>query len=51
MKRLAERELPGKTEVLGQNLSQCRFVQPKLHVTTNATNRLSYATACRWMVI
>jgi hypothetical protein len=28
-----ECELPGETEVLGENLSQCRFVHHEFHMT------------------
>jgi hypothetical protein len=51
MEKLVE-WLTGESEILGENLSQCRFVHHKLHMLpgreTNgkpATNRLSYGTA------
>jgi hypothetical protein len=56
MEKLVERWLTEETEVLGENLPQCRFVHHKHHVLcpeTNpgrrggkpATNSLSYDTA------
>jgi hypothetical protein len=56
MEKLVEWRLAGETEVLGENLPQCRFVHHKPHMLyrdTNqgrrggkpATNRLSYGTA------
>jgi hypothetical protein len=54
MEKLVER-LAGKTEVLGENLPQCRFIHHKPHICPGAnlgrrggkpaTNRLSYGTA------
>jgi hypothetical protein len=29
-----ESELAGKTEILGENLSQCHFVHHKFHITS-----------------
>jgi hypothetical protein len=53
MEKLVER-LAGGTEVLGENLLQCRFVHRKPHMLSgcepgpprwkSATNRLSYGT-------
>jgi hypothetical protein len=51
-----EYELAGKTEVLGENMPQCRFVHHKSHMSDpgsnpgphggkSATNSLSYSTA------
>jgi hypothetical protein len=48
--------MPGETEVLEGNISQCRFVHHKYHITlygleqgrrdvNQATNRMSYGTA------
>jgi hypothetical protein len=58
MEHLVE-ELPGETEVLGENLSQCHFVHhepTRLDLGSNpcrlgwkpAANRLSYGTALLW---
>jgi hypothetical protein len=54
MEKLVER-LAGETEVLGENLPQCRFVHHKPHMLTGrepgrhggkpATDRFSYGTA------
>jgi hypothetical protein len=56
MEKLVEWWLAGETEVLGENLLQCRFVHHKPHMLCpdanpgrrggkRATNRLSYSTA------
>jgi hypothetical protein len=52
MEKLVEWWLAGETEVLGENLAQCRFVHHKHHMLypgrrggKRATNRLSYGTA------
>jgi hypothetical protein len=53
-----EELLEGETEILGENLLQCRFVHHKPHMICPganpgcrsgkpATNRLSYGTQCR----
>jgi hypothetical protein len=54
MEKLVE-WLAGETEVIGENLPQCRFVHHKSHILSGrdpgrrggkpATNRLSYGTA------
>jgi hypothetical protein len=56
MEKLVER-LAGESEVLGENLSQCRFVHHKTHMLPGReprplrweanSNRLSYGTAFR----
>jgi hypothetical protein len=56
LEKMVEWWLVGKTEVLGENLSQCRFIHHKPHMLCldanpshrggkPATNRLSYGTA------
>jgi hypothetical protein len=56
MEKLVDRWLTGETEVLGENLPQCRFVHHNPHMLCPdanpghrgekpATNRLSYGTA------
>jgi hypothetical protein len=56
VEQLVERRLVGKTEVLGENLSQCQFVttnpisadpgsKPGRRGEEPATNRLSYGMA------
>jgi hypothetical protein len=60
MENFMEWWLAGETEILGENLTQCRFVHHKSHMTwpganpdrrggKPATNRLSYGAALRIM--
>jgi hypothetical protein len=59
MEHLVEKELPGETEVLGENLPQFHFVHhepTRLDLRSNpcrrgwklAANRLGYGTALLW---
>jgi hypothetical protein len=61
VEKLVEWRLAGETEVLGENLPQCRFVHHKTHMLPGrepgprggkpATNRLSYGAANTLLIV
>jgi hypothetical protein len=49
MEKLVEWWLAGETEVLGENLSQCRSVHHKPHMTARMRTRTAAVGSQRWI--